>query len=208
MRNIVNHSARLAIVLVCLASGPGFGDEPVVGGPCEGCEYVFVDMPAELHSRAEIAPADEPGERMIIEGTVRTLAGEPAKGIVVYAYHTDAGGVYPRGKTRHGRLRGWAQTDEDGSYRFDTIRPGAYPGRNISQHVHLHVIERGRATYYIANLEFDDDPLLTPSQRQRAPQGRGGNGIDHPAKDEDGIWRVRRDITLRLNIRDYPSEQK
>ena len=52
--------------------------------------------------------------------------GAPAAGIIVYAYQTDATGIYPRGSTRHGRLRGWVRTDEAGRYRFDTIRPGAY----------------------------------------------------------------------------------
>ena len=124
--------------------------EPVIGGPCEGCEWVFDDQPDTLRSHARIAPANEPGVPMVIEGTVTTLRGAPARSVVVYAYHTDQTGIYPPAANRHGSLRGWAITDAEGRYRFDTIRPGAYPSRNVAEHVHMHVIEPGIGTYFIA----------------------------------------------------------
>jgi protocatechuate 3,4-dioxygenase beta subunit len=165
-------------------------------------------MPERLDSRANIAPGHEPGERLVIEGTVRTAGGAPAAGIIVYAYHTDAGGVYPRSATRHGRLRGWARTDASGSYRFDTIRPGAYPRRDIPQHVHMLVIEPGRGTYYIDDLVFEDDPLLTPGHRERMRRGRGDPGATRPKRDPEGVWHARRDIVLGRNIPGYEAEGK
>lgn len=173
------------------------GHEPVIGGPCEGCEVVFSGMPENLDAHSRIAPPDEPGEPLIIEGVVRDRDGSPAPGIVVYAYHTNSGGKYPPGSTRHGKLRGWALTDEQGRYRFDSIRPGSYPSRRAPQHVHMHVIEPGRATYYIDDIWFSDDPLFDSSRRRRA---RGGDGLTDPVKDEQGVWHVRRDIVLRLNV--------
>ena len=196
-------SLRLAILCVCLNAHVADARERIIGGPCEGCENVFVGLPADLNSSSRIAAADEPGEALIIEGTVRTPDGEPAAGIIVYAYQTDAKGIYPKGTTRHGNLRAWARTDEDGYYRFDTIRPAAYPGSSIPQHVHMHVIEPDRVTYYIDSVHFDDDPLLTPAERRRF-RDRGGSGICEPSKDEDRAWRVRRDITLGKNIPGYP----
>lgn len=197
--------------LVCLVlalttmqcSGAAEPREPLLGGPCERCELVFEGMPAQPGSRARIAPAAEPGEAMVIEGTVTTAGGAPAAGITVYAYHTDAGGIYPRSTTLHGRLRGWAWTDASGHYRFDTIRPGAYPSRDNPQHVHMHVVEPGKGTYYIDDLVFDDDPLLTPAYRERVLRGRGGSGLTHPEKDAQGTWHVRRDITLGKNVPGY-----
>jgi protocatechuate 3,4-dioxygenase beta subunit len=176
--------------------------EPVLGGPCEGCEHVFEGQPATLDAQARIAAADEPGAALVIEGVVTKADGTPAPGIVVYAYHTDAAGIYPSGSTAHGRLRGWVRSDAQGRYRFDTIRPGAYPGRTIPQHVHMHVIEPGRGTYYIDDVVFDDDPLLTAAQRRQMLRGRGGNGLAHPARDAQGAWQVRRDIRLGANIGD------
>ena len=195
---------RAALVMAFSLPGPTSAQEEIIGLPCEGCGNVFVGLPENLESRTRIAPPEEPGEAMILEGTVTSLDGKPASGIIVYAYHTDVGGIYPSADTRHGRLRGWARTDAEGHYRFDSIRPGAYPGRTVPQHVHMHIIEPGRSTYYISDVYFDDDPLLTAAERRRAESGRAGNGVVHPEKDTDGIWHVRRDITLGSNVPDYP----
>lgn len=176
--------------------------EVLVGGPCEGCELVFEGRPAKLAATARIAPASARGEPLVIEGVVRR-AGKPAAGVIVYAYHTDAAGVYPPGKTRHGALRGFAITGKDGAYRFDTIRPGAYPNRGAPQHVHMHVVEPGRCHYYIDDVAFTDDPLLTAEHRKTMSRGRGGPGIATPARDRARTWRVRRDITLGAGIADY-----
>jgi protocatechuate 3,4-dioxygenase beta subunit len=173
--------------------------EPVLGGPCEGCDWVFDGLPITLASRARIAPAGEPGAPMSFEGVVTTPGGKPAANVIIYAYHTDAGGIYPPAANTHGRLRGWALTDAEGRYRFDTIRPGAYPGRKIPEHVHMHVIEPGIGTYYIDNLEFLDDPLLTT----RRTDGIAGSGLAMPERHA-GVWFARRDIALGRNVSNYP----
>lgn len=174
--------------------------EPVLGGPCEGCDYVFIGMPADIPGQARIAPKDEPGQPLQIDGVVSDRAGKPAAGIIVYAYQTDAKGHYPRAETRHGRLRGWARSDTQGRYRFTTIRPASYPETTIPQHVHLHVIEPGRGTYYIDDLVFSDDPLLTEAQRRQMLRGRGGNGLATPTRDAEGLWHATRNITLGAGI--------
>lgn len=194
-------STLIALLQVC----PSAAKEPVLGGSCEGCGLAFEGMPAQPGARSRIAPAEEKGEPLIIEGIVRRADGTPVPGVVVYAYQTDATGVYPKGATAHGRLRGWVRTDKEGRYRFDTVRPGAYPSRDNPEHVHMHVIEPGRGTYYIDDVVFDDDPLLTAERRKWFLRGRGGSGLTDPQKDERGTWRVRRDITLGKNIPGYPS---
>ncbi|HEX6638392.1 MAG TPA: hypothetical protein VF033_12115 [Steroidobacteraceae bacterium] len=176
-----------------------FGRERVIGGPCEGCEWVFEGLPRNLASTARIAPANEPGAPLVIEGEVTSPDGKPAAQVIVYAYHTDHSGIYPPARNRHGRLRGWAATDARGRYRFETIRPGAYPGREVAAHVHMHVIEPGVGTYYIDNLEFLDDPL----QSGRPGAGRGGPGLVLPLR-RDGVWQAQRDIVLGRHIQDHP----
>lgn len=171
--------------------------EPVIGGPCEGCEWVYQDLPATLTPRSRIAPSDEPGAAMTLEGVVLSPGGKPVPGVVVYAYHTDHTGLYPPAGNRHGRLRGWALTDAQGRYRFDSIRPAAYPGREIPEHVHMHVIERGVGTYYIDEVRFTDDPLITAANRRTAE--RGGPGLVTPRRVA-GVWQVRRDIVLGRNL--------
>jgi protocatechuate 3,4-dioxygenase, beta subunit len=179
-------------------------DERVVGQPCDGCEIAFQGRPAAPAADARIASATEPGEPLLLEGTVRGLTGQPQAGIVVYAYHTDARGIYPGRSegSRHGSIRGWARTGADGRYRFATIRPAGYPGTTISQHIHMHVIEPGRCTYYIDEVVFDDDPRLGAGQRAAAARGRGGSGLVKPVREGSG-WRVRRDIVLGQNVPGY-----
>lgn len=198
------HVRAVLFVLCLIGTGAALAREPVIGGPCDGCEHVFVGQPEAPGSQSRIAPATAPGEAMVIEGTVRHGNGTLAEGIVVYAYHTNADGIYPKAKTPHGAFRGWARTGADGTFRFDTIRPGAYPGSAIPQHVHMHVIEPGTGTYYIDDIVFADDPLLTSAQRTHAGSGRGGPGLCHPHRNEEGVWRIRRDIVLGENIPNHP----
>ena len=191
------------------------GSEPIVGLPCEGCEAVFEGLPADPPAIARIAPDGEPGEALRIEGTVFDRQGRTVAGVIVYAYHTDHRGIYPRGDRpkgeaayRHGRLRGWAKTDGNGRYRFDTIRPAGYPNSGIPSHVHMHVIEVGRCAYYIDDLLFDDDPRLSQESRQRLSGGRGGPGLAIPRKDGAGGWIVTRDIRLGEKIPGYPADHR
>lgn len=199
-RTLMSAVLATGFVRSALAARLGPVRKKTLGGPCEGCEWVFDDSPATLTSRARIAPATEAGAPMVIEGVVTTSRGDPAAGVIVYAYHTDQSGLYPPAGNRHGRLRGWASTDARGRYRFDTIRPGAYPQRDVPEHVHMHVIEPGVGTYYIDNLEFEDDPL----NPRRRGEDRGGTGLMRPMR-RDGVWQARRDIVLGRNIPGYPA---
>jgi protocatechuate 3,4-dioxygenase beta subunit len=176
--------------------------EKSVGGTCNDCDAVFDGRPARLSSTARIAPPGEPGEALAIDGVVRDAAGKPVAGVIVYAYHTDAKGIYPADPAhRHGKLRGFAQTDRDGKYRFDTIRPASYPNSRAPQHVHMHVVEPGRCTYVIDELWFGDDPLAKAARRPSSPAG--GDGMTTPVKDKAGAWSVRRDIVLGANVPGY-----
>jgi protocatechuate 3,4-dioxygenase beta subunit len=185
--------------------------EQVVVLPCEGCEGIFVGLPDTIPPRARIAPEGEPGEPMVITGTVFNQDGDVAPGVIVYAYHTDAEGIYPsveslRGTEafRHGRLRGWAQTDQEGHYQFLTIRPGAYPSGSEPEHVHMHVLELDCCTYYLTSIKFAGDPRLSDADRRETEDGRGGNALAEPRRNEDGIWVVTRDIVLGRNVPGYP----
>ena len=214
----VTRSLGVAAVLSLAGTGcaqaqdrrPNLDTEPIIGLPCEGCEAVYEGLPGSFGAVVRIAPKEEPGEAMTIEGTVRDAKGRPAPGVIVYAYHTDAQGEYPRDEqlrgaaARHGRLRGWAQTDEQGRYAFHTIRPASYPSRTTPAHLHMHVIEPGCCTYYLASIHFTDDPLLSGRERRALASGRGSSGLVRPERDPQGVWQVTRDIVLGERIPDYP----
>ena len=173
----------------------------IIGGPCQGCEYIFHDMPKELSAHGKMVAIDEPGEKLFFSGTVYSLENEPKAGIIIYAYQTDLTGAYPKGTTPHGKIRGWAKTDTQGQYSFETIRPAAYPGGTEPQHIHMHVLEENKGTYYIDDITFTDDPLL--SRLNKKTHCRGGCGKGKPSKDKQGQWHIKRDIILGLNIKAY-----
>lgn len=196
--------------LACQVDSGSRQREPVIGGPCEGCEGVFVGMPDSISSVARIAPENEPGEPMVISGTVFDRDGRVAPGVIIYAYQTDVRGIYPEAErlrsteaSAHGRLRAWTMSDEQGRYRFHTIRPGAYPSGSNPEHVHLQVLEVGCCTYYLTSIKFTDDPLLSPEEREQAMEGRGGNALVTPRRDENGVLIVNRDIYLGRGIPGY-----
>ena len=189
------------------------GNERVVGTPCQNCSAVFIGLPQRVPTITRLAAVDEPGQPLQIRGRVIDAQGRARPGVVVCAYQTDASGHYPPDNSlpspakQQGRLRGWALSDENGRYGFDTIRPASYPKSSVEQHVHMHVVEPGRCTYYLGDLLFDDDPKLSPRQRERAARAHGGNGIASPEGDADG-WRVQRDIQLDLNVAGYQQCQQ
>jgi len=205
---------RFAAVFVGLMLLPAAAAEKIVGLPCEGCEAVFEGLPAAAPARSRIAGPRETGSPLLVEGIVRGLDDMPRAGIVVYAYQTNDGGIYPPenrfsgAARRHGTLRGWSTTDASGRYVFETIRPGGYPGSDLPAHIHMHVLELGRCTYYIDDIVFTDDPRLTPEKRRQQDGdkggmgGRGGSGITTPVRI-DGQWRVSRDIVLGRAIPGY-----
>jgi len=167
---------------------------------CEGCEAIF-EGPAELSWKITIAREAEPGERLIVAGRVLKADGvTPAANVIVYFYHTSAEGIYPtRGDEfgwgrRHGYLRGWLKTNEKGHYEITTLRPGGYPSRRDPAHIHLTVKEPGRKEYWIDDIVFDDDPLVTQSYREQA-RNRGGSGIIRLEK-KGTFWHGTKDIVL------------
>jgi protocatechuate 3,4-dioxygenase beta subunit len=178
--------------------------------PCEfGCYAPYEGMPKVITSHARIAPLSEPGEPLTISGRVFGSDGRPRAGIIVYAYHTNRLGIYPppvpprsQDSDSNGQLRGWARTDSEGRYTFDTIRPGSYPNTNNPQHVHMYVVEPGCAFYYINEMQFSDDPML---QKMNAEQKRNllkYATVETPRRTQNS-WEVTRDIHLGEGVPGY-----
>lgn len=173
---------------------------PVPG--CEGCEAAWEADSSTLAPRIRLAGPDEPGEPLLLRGIVYKPDGKtPAAGVVIYAYHTNAAGLYAERSTksewsrRHGRLRGWLKTGADGRDEVQTIKPGRYPDRSDVAHVHMTVLEPGKAPYWIDDVVFDGEPGVDAKYRQEREK-RGGSGIVRLKREPDGRWLAERDIML------------
>ena len=201
-------SVLLAGVVWSACSQPETTSDRPVGDGCEDCELMFAGMPATLSWKTKLAPDGEPGEAMIISGTIYKRDGKtPAPDVILYVYQTDNNGRYtPASKQvdakRHGHLRGWVKTDVQGRYEFKTIRPASYPNSKNPQHIHPIIKEPGLSLYWIDEFLFEDDPVLTDQEKASQPK-RGGSGIITLSKNSDGVWIGKRDIILGMNIPNY-----
>jgi len=170
--------------------------------PAQDVEYLRaveraqLSRPRTLTSRARIAPPSEPGTPLVITGRVFREDGRTAAaGFTVFAYHTDAQGIYdvPSHGPHSWRLKGWALTDADGRFEFTTIRPAPYPGRTQAAHVHV-TFEGPGFPRRSDGIQFADDSLVTPADREASTKaGRFGSVLAVTTKDgvQHVEWNVR-----------------
>lgn len=206
MKSLLPYLLLISLVVTGCAQSPSA--ERQVGGGCEDCALMFAGMPSTLSWKTKLAPDDEPGEPLIISGTIYKRDGKtPARDVILYVYQTDNKGLYSPGPQqtqarRHGHLRGWVKTDAQGRYEFHTIRPASYPNSQNPQHIHPIIKEPGLSLYWIDEFLFDDDPVLTEQEKARQEK-RGGSGIIKLSKNAEGVWMGKRDIILGLHIPNY-----
>ncbi len=112
------------------------------------------------------------GERIIVVGRVQDEKGRPVRDALIELWQANAAGRYFHKNENHpapldpnftggGRLL----TDENGEYRFTTIKPGAYPWGNHHnawrpQHIHFSVFGRNFLSRLVTQMYFPGDPLL------------------------------------------------
>jgi protocatechuate 3,4-dioxygenase, beta subunit len=186
----------------------------LVGGGCDGCELMYVGMPTNIKSVDTSEGWTEKGQKLLVTGIVYKLDGKtPAPNVIIYYWQTDNNGYYsPKDgmdekARRHGHIRGWVKTDDNGKYSIYTIKPFAYPNENIPAHIHTSIKEPNiQNEYYIDEFIFDDDKLLTSAKR-KALENRGGSGILRVLISDD-LQIAEHNIILGLNIPNYPDTIK
>ena len=125
--------------------------------------------PASLASTGRIAPPTEPGAPLVVRGRLLGVDGAPAANAIVFAYHTDRGGLYdkPENGPHSWRLRGWVRADADGRFTFETIRPGSYPNSNNPPHVHFTAFLPDGTRYHAGELQLS---MSAPDLKGRAEE--------------------------------------
>jgi protocatechuate 3,4-dioxygenase beta subunit len=117
--------------------------------------------------------ADEPlGQRINVTGRVVDADGRPVRNALIEIWQANAAGRYVHDGDRHpapldpnftGAGRGL--TDDDGRYRFVTVKPGAYPWRNHDNawrpaHIHFSLFGRAFVDRLVTQMYFPGDPLF------------------------------------------------
>ena len=149
-------------------------DRNSVGGGCEGCDLMFVEIPSTIKSMLRLSIRAKPGEKLEISGIIYQSDGKtPAPDVILYVYQTAKSGLYEPGPNqtggvrRHGRIRGWVKSNQKGEYKFLTIRPGNYPNADIPAHIHPTIKEPDKNEYYIDEFVFDDDKFVNADYRSQ-----------------------------------------
>jgi len=138
-------------------SGPAFG---------HGAIETFDNDLTKQHA------GDPLGERIIVSGRVLDENDRPVVGALVEVWQANAAGRYRHKVDQHlapldpnfsgaGRFL----TDDQGNYRFTTIKPGSYPWGNHYNawrpaHIHFSLFGAGLLTRLVTQMYFPGDPLL------------------------------------------------
>lgn len=187
----------IALVTLAASSTPAAQDREFA----RAYERAQAAKPATVGSVSRIAAENEPGAPLVINGRVYQADGRtPAAGVTVFAYQTDATGVYdvPSNGPHSWRVKGWAVTDAEGRFQFRTIRPASYPNATVPQHVHLHLEGPNLPRRWTTELEFDDDPKMTTRNREMSRQAGMFGGV-RPVTRRDGVDHV--EINLKIENR-------
>jgi protocatechuate 3,4-dioxygenase beta subunit len=159
--------------------------------------------------------AGEPvGERIIVAGRVLDEEGRPLRNTLIEIWQANAAGRYLHEWDRHPAPldpnftgAGRCLTDDEGRYRFVTIKPGAYPWKNHPNawrpaHIHLSLFGRAFVQRLVTQMYFPGDPLfgqdpIFNSVRDPRARERLVCAFDLDATEPDWALAYHFDIVLR-----------
>jgi protocatechuate 3,4-dioxygenase beta subunit len=138
-------------------TGPAYGRSPVG------------ELDHDLTRQHEGEPL---GERIIVTGRVTDGDGRPVRNSLIEIWQANAAGRYTHHLDRHPAPldpnfsgAGRCLTDDEGRYRFVTVKPGAYPWKNHDNawrpaHIHLSLFGPAFRSRLITQMYFPGDPLF------------------------------------------------
>jgi protocatechuate 3,4-dioxygenase, beta subunit len=112
------------------------------------------------------------GQAITVSGRVVDEDGKPVRNSLIEVWQCNAAGRYAHEKDDHDAPldpnflgHGKMLTDSDGRYRFNTIKPGAYPWGNHENawrpaHIHFSLFGNVYAQRLVTQMYFPDDPLF------------------------------------------------
>ena len=154
------------------------------------------------------------GERIVVSGRLLDENSKPVANALIEMWQANAAGRYRHAVDDHNAPLdpnftggGRVLTGTDGSYRFLTIKPGAYPWRNHYNawrpaHLHFSIFGIGLVQRLVTQMYFSGDPLIpydpmynsVPDEKARA---RLISQFDWERTAPDFALAFRFDIVLR-----------
>ena len=112
------------------------------------------------------------GERVNIVGRIVDGGGNPVGDCVVEIWQADSAGLYNSPAEHRGsadpNFNGWGRqaADEEGRFRFETIKPGAVPapgGGYMAPHITFWIVARGINIGLQTRMYFSDEDIANKS---------------------------------------------
>lgn len=140
-------------------SGPAFGHDSLTPLDDDLTRNAVKDGPPQ-------------GERIVVTGRLLDEAGRAIPDSLIEIWQANAAGRYIHQADQHEAPldpnflgAGRCVTDNEGRYRFTTIRPGAYPWGNHANawrpsHIHFSLFGPSIATRLVTQMYFPGDPLI------------------------------------------------
>jgi protocatechuate 3,4-dioxygenase, beta subunit len=138
-------------------TGPVFGDH---------------DVDTAEHDLTRQRGGEPLGERIVVSGRLLDSDGRGVPRSLVEIWQANAAGrydhpndVHPAPLDPHFHGAGRCLTDDEGAFRFVTVKPGAYPWKNHLNawrpaHIHFSVFGRAFTERLITQMYFPGDPLF------------------------------------------------
>lgn len=146
-------------VKAALPAQAGIGFAPSIVGPAD----------LDLTRQGSGAPL---GEKILVTGRVVDEDGRPVRRSLLEVWQCNSAGRYWHAKDQHDapldpNFHGLGKmfTDDDGRYRFITIKPGPYPWGNHDKawrpaHIHFSLFGNVYAQRLVTQMYFANDPLF------------------------------------------------
>jgi protocatechuate 3,4-dioxygenase, beta subunit len=183
------------------------------------------ELTAPVYGHDDIQPLDDDltknavvngeaiGERIIVVGRVLDEDNRPVPNALLEIWQANATGRYVHKRDQHDapldpnfRGAGRVLTNENGEYRFTTIKPGAYPWLNHDNawrpaHIHFSVFGTAFISRLVTQMYFPGDPLHTLDPiMQSIPDEKGRERLiaayDHNVTEPVWALGYRFDIVL------------
>lgn len=130
---------------------------------------ILLPNDADLTRRGQGEPL---GEKIVVTGRVFDEDGKPVRNSLVEVWQANSAGRYWHSRDQHGAPLdpnffglGKMMTDDEGRYRFVTIKPGPYPWKNHDKawrpaHIHFSLFGNVYAQRLVTQMYFPGDPLF------------------------------------------------
>jgi protocatechuate 3,4-dioxygenase alpha subunit len=151
--------------------------------------------------------AETRGQHIELSGAVRDGDNQPVSDALIEIWQPDAAGIFnhpadPQSAHADPHFRGWgrAATDENGIYRFATVKPGVITAagqEGVTPYINVCVFARGMLTHLFTRIYFPDEPGNSADPLLATLDSEQRSRLTSTRSDRSSLPAYRFDISLQ-----------